>query len=1228
MTPGGLLINGRCWRRQFMRCAMVPSVQLFVLSVIAGCSRDGPSPRGDVTQPHPDRTEPTSQSPVTVDEPVDMLVAETQTDPADETFNDQHGAHPTRPTPIVLQTHKDRVTSVACSADGKTLAIAVADGTIGLWSIGEEITHRASLEGHECCVYDLDFSPDAATLVSGGGDMDNAELIFWDVASASKRREHEEFEYQWLVGSVAYLAEGKTVAASSLGGVSVIESGTGTVKHRHHASELAGDELQCAYSAENEMLAFGETDGVVRLRKPECHSDIGTIKAHFGSPRQIEFSPDGKLLATAGGYDRTAKLWTVANGKRVGTLTGHDVSVLTVAFSPDGKMVATGGGDKAIKLWSVDAGKLRASWEAHEDAVNRVVFLLDGRRLVSVSNDKTAKVWQIEEVLRCKPTAASDNTAEDFPTHGVPALDVATPHSVRDLDLSPDGRLVAAAMNDMEAQLYDTKTGEVVRALEGLSETRRVSFSPDGKRIAVAGEQVVGVWDVETGEEHWRADGFPDYVASLSFGGDFVAAGGWYQDTRVKVWHSRSGELAHTIETGLMQQRVMVAVSKDGKLLAVSDEKGNIVLRNPATGERVRVLEGIDADVHELAFSDDGRELVATYCDTLEDVRGRIRVWDTHSGRAVTNLHDKDVTAVWAAAFLSGIDVLAWGTKDGVTLWDVDANREIRRINKPFYDDVVSLAYSADGRFLAAGEGQSRFMLFVVKSLFDRDLAMFVGELEPFRAEVTLMEGVLHVDLNDKPVTDDDLALFKRLHLPYTLNLEDCENITDVGLSHLANDVQLRGLNLHQCEKITDGGLMHLAGAKNLESLNLHWVELITDEGMKHLSGLKQLKHLDLDWTEITNKGLAHLAGLTNLERLCLPSSITDEGMVHLAGMTKLVELDAGCYDLTDEGLAVLANMPHMKTLRLGFAKIEGPGLVHVAHMTDMRQLDLDDNQITDDAARHLERMTKLERLVLPGGIGDAGFAAFADMTELAKLQFGRLPEFTGSGLDHLKRSKLTELNLSEVEGLTDEGMAGIGELTQLTRLSLPPQLTTDGLVHLHKLTNLESLWFNKTQFDDEGFRHIAKLKSLRELCLNGTKSFTGKGLRHFSDLMQLTDLHLDQTAVTDEGLIAVSRLTHLKSLTLSPQNGDEGLVHLKNLNTLEYLHLHDTKVTDDGLAHLEPLVNLKLLSLDRTAVTDAGLEHIKNLPTLETLGLYETKVSKAAKEKLEEEMDNLFIRD
>ena len=80
------------------------------------------------------------------------------------------------------------------------------------------------------------------------------------------------------------------------------------------------------------------------------------LTQHSGQVRDVAYSPDGTVLATAS-LDHTIRLWDAATERPRGQpLEGHADGVLAVAFSRDGTVLASASEDKTVRLWDTTTG--------------------------------------------------------------------------------------------------------------------------------------------------------------------------------------------------------------------------------------------------------------------------------------------------------------------------------------------------------------------------------------------------------------------------------------------------------------------------------------------------------------------------------------------------------------------------------------------------------------------------------------------------------------------------------------------------------------------------------------------------------------------------------------------------------------------------------------------------------------------------------------------------------
>jgi WD40 repeat protein len=265
------------------------------------------------------------------------------------------------------------------------------------------------------------------------------------------------------------------------------------------------------------------------------------LDGHADLVRAAAFSPDGKLLALAGGPSGRfgeIKIWNVeaAAPRLLSTLRGHTDAILSIAFSPANGTLASASYDKLVKLWDVAAGKEIRSLKEHSDAVYTVAFTGDGRHVVSGAGDRTIKVWEVESGRRL--VTISD------------PLD-----SVYAVAVHPSGGQIAAAGADRmirtwawEEGFASAGTSPVLRASTFAhgEAVLRLAYSKDGSTLVSAGaDRVIKVWDAATLREKMLLEPQPDWVMGLALSGDgkWLAAGRY--DGTVGLYdlaNGRSGE--------------------------------------------------------------------------------------------------------------------------------------------------------------------------------------------------------------------------------------------------------------------------------------------------------------------------------------------------------------------------------------------------------------------------------------------------------------------------------------------------------------------------------------------------------------------------------------------------------------------------------------------------------------------------------------------------------------
>ena len=325
--------------------------------------------------------------------------------------------------------------------------------------------------------------------------------------------------------------------------------------------DTAGTVSCITFAPDDQILATGDRDGLVRIWEKETGRELASLGGHLLPVRRVAFSPDGRFLASASD-DKTARLWDMSGYKQLAALEGHVQGVTGVAFTPDSKSLVTASMDFNLKIWSSADGTLLNTYVGPAP-ITDVAYTPDGKSIITGDGSSAISRWD----------ATTGKIVDKIGNLSMP---------VSEVEVAPNGEIVAAAGTSGQVTLFDMKNNKIWSVKnEGLPRVQsntntyfnRIAFSPDSLLLASAiWDNTVRFYKTTDGSEAGSIRTFSDFINGMEVSPNSTYLAAQTIGNQIKIWNLPKAKLLYTYSGVLLPGRIF---SYDSQYLAVKSEFGH-----------------------------------------------------------------------------------------------------------------------------------------------------------------------------------------------------------------------------------------------------------------------------------------------------------------------------------------------------------------------------------------------------------------------------------------------------------------------------------------------------------------------------------------------------------------------------------------------------------------------------------------------------------------------------
>lgn len=547
------------------------------------------------------------------------------------------------------ETERGMIGTLTFSPNGEWIAFSNSDYVLKVWNIQRGTCTQIEVDAY---ISRLTFSSDSQWLAVSYANSSRVEC--WDpITGASFAKFAGENENGSFIRPIVFSPDNRFVASTSY------------------------------------MNADTRADSVV-VWDIERGEQIACLTGHTSHLHSLCFSPCGQFLVSGGGTDGTVRVWQNGKWQQIQVHTSCGNSRMIPSYSPEGPLrttvmsydtatVTVYDTENSRQLYTAKVPGVTTEFSNLDDWGNTIEFS-NGSQLAYESRPASIKIWSLgnpdTRTLTCSP--------------------ISYPES---LIFSPDGKTLAAEYRHEGVLLWDITYKHLYPAIEVQSAGKNqfVYLSTSGKlHVASLNRNTVTLWEVGS-----RADPIAEYIGhaykslrpALSPTGKQLACA--LDDGTLSVWDVPNGaklqEFRHTLKDD-SDWIGTLAFNLDGRLLASQSSSGlHVRLWDVELGKEVDEFPSDETSMFR-DFSPCERYVACGYEDIL--------LWAI----AQRSIHSVlQCPRACAFTFSPCGRYVAYGNDEEIFLWDLTHCENFMRIHLPLEWETYTLAFSPNGRYVAAG---------------------------------------------------------------------------------------------------------------------------------------------------------------------------------------------------------------------------------------------------------------------------------------------------------------------------------------------------------------------------------------------------------------------------------------------------------------------------------------------------------------------------------------------